>query len=99
MKNMFPGSRIDAAVAGRSDLTPATKLVLGFVAAMVRTRGYCNDNNTHMARCLGLSRKTVIRSLSALERSGLIERMTVRDLGWATRPIKLGPFYPKKTEA
>ncbi len=98
-EKQFAGFLIDAGVAERADLTPATKLVLAFVAAMVKAYDACNATNTYMARCLGMQRRTVIRSLSALERAGLIERTTTLGSGWATRPIKLGPSYPKKPEA
>ncbi len=99
MAEVMTGFRIDVGIAERPDLTPATKLVLAFVAAMVKAYGTCNATNTYMARCLGMQRRTVIRSLSALEMAGLIERTTTLGLGWATRPIKLGPSYPKKPEA
>jgi len=92
----FTGFWVDAVIAVRDDLTAATKLVLGLVAAMVRLYGACEATTGYIASCLNLDRSTVDKALAALDAAGLIERRTTRTPQRTKRVIRLGAAYPEK---
>jgi hypothetical protein len=57
-----------------AELTPATRLVLGALCDRIDGVGQCHPSHDTLAEEAGVSRRTVIRSVQSLERTGIIVR-------------------------
>jgi DNA-binding MarR family transcriptional regulator len=60
--------------ANAAGLTPATRLVLGALCDRLDGTGRCRPSHETLAEEAGVSRRTVIRSVQSLERSGILVR-------------------------
>lgn len=82
---------IPANIRYDKDLTPNAKLLYGEITALANEKGYCWANNGYFAKLYGVSKETVSRWITNLEKKGYIATKVIYKEG--TKEIKERRIY------
>ena len=64
---------LPAQIRYNTDLPPNAKILYAEISALTNERGHCYADNAYFCQLYGLSERTVIRLINALERAGFIK--------------------------